>query len=198
MRRNLNVIIDWVIIISLLIFCLYPYLVYGSFSAEKAHNKSEKAINYGPSDTITKLKIGNSNLFLCRYGKYISADIVERGNILWFPQSKPYILPIDNKESINYFYFENNLKGEYPLMCIFGIINDSSIKAVKLYVKDSIENTLKTIDFQIVEGKYLFLFWDEKHTSYNLIKLQCFDSNKNNIYEKDLETLNRYNLIKDQ
>jgi hypothetical protein len=183
-----------VIIISLSIFCLYPYLIYGSFSADKSHNKSEKGINYGPSENINKIDIGGSKLLISKFGNYISADIVEKRGLMWFPLNKPYILQIDSKENINYSYFENNLKNDYAVMCIFGIINDDNIKTIKLLVKDNIKNTLKTLDFQIINGKYLLIFWNEKLFNYGLVKIQCFDSNKKNVYEKNLETMDKYNL----
>lgn len=196
MKKNSKVIIDWVIIISLSLFCLYPYLIYGSFSSEKAHSKSEKGINYGPSENINKIAIGNSKLFFSKFGNYISADIAEKRNLMWIPLGNPNILAINNKENINYSYFESNLKNDYALMCIFGIINDSNIKEVKLIVKDTMSNTLKSLDFKIFNGKYLLLYWNEKLFNYSLVKIQCFDSNKKNVYEKNLETINIYNTAK--
>lgn len=196
MKKNLKVIIDWAIIISLSVFCLYPYLIYGSFSPEKAHSKSEKGINYGPSENISKIDIGNSKLFFSKFGNYISADIAEKRNLMWFPLDKPNIMSINKKENINYSYFESNLKNNYALMCIFGTINDSNIKEVKLIVKDNISNTLKSLDFNIINENYLILYWNEKLFNYSLVKIQCFDSDKKNIYEKSLETINIYNTVK--
>ncbi len=196
MKKNSKVIIYWVIIVSVFLFCLYPYLFYGSFTSQKAHSKNEKGINYGPSENINNTAIGNSKLFLSKYGNYISTDIAEKRNLMWFPLDKPNILTINNKEKINYSYFESNLKNNYALMCIFGIINDSNIKEVKLIVKDTAGNTLKSLDFKIFNGKYLLLYWNEKITNYSMVKIQCFDSNKKNIYEKNLETIDIYNTQK--
>lgn len=169
------------LIILILLFLVIGSLSSGSFTPLSAHRKSEKSRNYGPSTIVKSQKFKGGMLYLCKYDKWYTLEVVRREFLwLWHPRD------IGCRENnitnpIDFDFGYTSTTGNNNMGRFYGIVNDPNIKSARLDIK--MDGQIKTIEQkELYDNMFLFI-WDNT-TSFESIKFTGFASNSNIIYEK--------------
>lgn len=187
MNRRLKSTIEWIIAVILLITAVYPYIFYGSFSALKAHQKSEQSFHYGPSEILEVIDFPKGKIFLGKYDKWFSADTIKKGLIKWYPDGDVGGHLIKENEEVSSAWSGSKISDDYYLYKVYGYVSNPNITKVTLEVEwvkeDGTEN--KVFEYKLKDHKGFIFYWNEYETKYELKALRGLDINGNILYEKD-------------
>lgn len=182
-NKKVQAIFEWILAIVLIVLCFnYSVLGYGSFSAVEAHKESEKTFHYGPSSIIKTIDLDGGKLFLCRYKKWISVDIIRHGFIKWYPAGNVSGCPIDYTKKVTCFTGTSPIKDQKCLL-VYGYVNDDTITQIIIAEGN---NDVKTRKYNIGRSKMFVFYWYPYKVNYTSLKLKGIDSQGNIKWEQNL------------
>lgn len=189
MDKRLQSIIEWTIAVALLVAAVYHHIYYGSFSALKAHQKSEQSYHYGPSEILEVIDFPKGKIFLGNYDKWFSADTIKKGLIKWYPGSGVGGFPIKENEELSSTWSGSRISDDYYLYKVYGYVSNPDITKIALEVEWVKENGTenKVLEYKLKDHKGFIFYWNENETKYKLKTLRGLDTNGNILYEKDYQ-----------
>jgi hypothetical protein len=181
-KKKLSSFIEWTIALILVATCIYFYLFsYGSFNAIDAFKASEKSFNYGPSQIKEEINLKNGKIYLAKYKDWISACIIEKKFIKWYPGSGVGGSPINYSDKVSSNWSGSRIGDKSFIYTVFGYVNDSTIATVNLKVKEKEKEN--TMTYNIDLDKTFIFYWDDNEHKNTLISLNGLDRDGRTVYE---------------
>lgn len=177
-NKRISSLIEWSIAIILILLCYKTsYYSNGSPTPIGAHQRSERTYNYGPSNIVKSVDLGNTKLYLCRYKQWYSLSMVKKRWIQWYTAGEDFAPPIDNAKPINFGWSYSNIKPGYGINAIFGYVTDSRINTIVLVDKSG-----KSTEEYILDENRMFLFqWTGEEVLYNYKNIVGLDKDGHEI-----------------
>ena len=186
MNKKYSAVIEWIIAVVLLLLC-YRFSIFsaGHFSALNAHKLSEKTMHYGPSKIIKEIDLKNRKVLLCKYKDWISADVVERNFIRWYPGSPVSPRPIDYTKKVTYSWSASGVSDNRDsLLTVIGYANDPTITKIILEAKKQKSSTIETQTYKLDESHMFIFNLTDKKDMYFFTDIKAVDKDGKVIYEE--------------
>lgn len=180
-NKKHNPIIEWIIAIVLIMLCRnFSIFSYGSLSAIRAHEKSERTLHYGPSDIIRSIDLDDAKIYLCRYKDWFSISTVKRGLVMWYPGGGG-VEVIDYSKQVSYSWGTSDIK-ENMITKIYGYVSDSDIDTI--IITD--ENKTNKAKYVLDESRMFIFHWNDNEQKNKIQYLRGLNEDGNVIYEEDI------------
>lgn len=182
LKKKILASIEWILAAALLSISLYYYAFsFGSFSAIGAYRASERTMHYGPSEIKKEVNVTGGKVFLGKYKDWISAAPIEKKIIKWYPGSGGAGCPIKYSDKISHFMECGTIWKGLWVYNVFGYVNDSAIKVVKLQVyKNGKKSTIK---YNLTSDKMFIFCLENNENKYKLISLIGLDKSNKVVYQ---------------
>jgi hypothetical protein len=169
MNRKKKIVRNIIILIALSTLFLNRGI---SLTPMAAHEASERSIHYGPSKVVHIEDFDDGKYILCKYDKWISCNTVKKTMFFfWTFGNQVTGIEIDKGRPLNFTWGYSSDRNK-----LYGIINDSNINKVELYLDDG--RTLSQTEFYD-DDMFLFTWKGESKLS----EIKAYDSQGNILFK---------------
>ncbi|OZB90550.1 DUF5044 domain-containing protein [Paenibacillus sp. XY044] len=186
-------VLEWGAVLILFIALLWVSgLSGGSFSAQRAHELSERSYHYGPSTVVRKVQADKDTLvYLGTYKQWFSADTVKRRRFKWYPGGGVAGVPKNPEKPLAYSWDVSSSGTDGGLAKFFGYVNDPNIVSVELdmVTEDRSSNTATSgTERQSISDDRMFLFvWKTEGRTFLWQSIKGLDREGMARYEQKLQ-----------